>query len=112
MTDDFGPLTRQHLQETSRWLSDCPDDHWFVQLLAADAGAAGEVESFLARARVRLDPAALRVYVAAVDDTRRIGIIYGDYETRRAALQAAAQLPEPLRAGRPFPRQVGRLRQR
>ncbi len=33
MTDDFGPLTRQHLQETSRWLSDCPDDHWFVQLL-------------------------------------------------------------------------------
>ena len=109
--ENFGPLTRQHLQDTHRWLAEAPDDHWFVQVLLSDATTPGEVETFLARARKQLEPTLLRVYVADVDDERRVGIIYGDYPSREAATQAAARLPAAFKAGKPFPRQVKRLRQ-
>lgn len=46
----FGPLSRQHLQQFEQWFASAPRNHYFIQLLAADAQQTGLLEGFLSRA--------------------------------------------------------------
>ena len=106
----FGPLTRQHLAQYEAWIQGTPRNRYFIQLLATDATHTGEVEGFLARATVALDPAHLRVYRSSLSGRDRLGVIYGDFESREEAAQAMLALPESIKAIQPFPRQVSKLK--
>jgi septal ring-binding cell division protein DamX len=105
----FGPLTRQHLAQHEEWIAHAPRNHYFIQLLAADATQTGRVEGFLARAIEVLDPAQLRVYRSGLSGSDRVGVIYGDFESREEAAAAMLALPETIKAAQPFPRQVSKL---
>jgi type II secretory pathway predicted ATPase ExeA len=106
----LGPLTRQHVEETQKWLDSASDHRWFIQLLGTDAGSAGHVENFLASALKLAEPGAIRVYAVEINGQKRLGVIYGEYASRQAASQAMAALPAPLKIYAPYPRQVRRLR--
>jgi septal ring-binding cell division protein DamX len=107
----FGPLTRQRLEETRKWLDATNDRRWFIQLLSTDAGSAGQVERFLdGISKVAAEPDAIRVYTAESKGTRRLGVIYGEYPSRDAASRAMNSLPAALKTYGPYPRQVSRLR--
>jgi type II secretory pathway predicted ATPase ExeA len=106
----FGQLTRQHLAQFDQWIENAPRQHYFIQLLAAEASHTGEIEGFLARAAQVLDPAEIRAYRSSLSGSDRIGVIYGDYPTREAAAAAMQALPDSVKAAQPFPRQVSRLR--
>ena len=107
----LGSQTRARIEATRSWLANVPDQHWFIQLLTTDAGNADEIENFVAatvQATGKEDQ--VRVYVADIPGKPRIGVIYGDYPSREAALSALQQLPASLRALKPFPRMVKWLR--
>ena len=106
----FGALTRQHLQQFDGWIANAPRTHYFVQLLATDAQQTGEIEGFLARATQALDPGLIRVYRSSLSGRDRVGVIYGEFPTREAAVSAMLAMPESIKAAQPFPRQVIRLR--
>lgn len=106
----FGPLTRQRLEETRKWLETTNDKQWFIQLLSTDAGSARQVENFLTNAAKAADANAIRVYTAESKGTRRLGVIYGEYPSRDAASRAMHGLPAALKTFGPYPRQVSRLR--
>jgi len=105
----FGPLTRQHLAQYDDWIAHVPRNHYFIQLLAADATQTGRIEGFLARATEVLDPVQLRTYRSALSGRDRVGVIYGDFESREEAAAAMLALPETIKAAQPFPRQVSKL---
>ena len=105
----FGPLTRQHLAQYEEWIADVPRTHYFIQLLAANATQTGRVEGFLSKAIEVLDPALLRAYRSSLSGSDRLGVIFGDYESREEAAAAMLALPESIKAAQPFPRQVSRL---
>lgn len=105
----FGPLTRQHLTQFEEWIKQAPHNHYFIQLLSADARHTGEVEGFLAKASEVLDPTEIRVYRSELSGRDRVGVIYGSYPTREEAAAAMLALPEAIKAAQPFPRQVSRL---
>jgi septal ring-binding cell division protein DamX len=105
----FGPLTRQHLAQYDEWIANAPRNHYFIQLLAADATETGRVEGFLARAINALDPVQLRAYRSNLSGRDRVGVIYGDFESREEAAAAMLALPETIKAAQPFPRQVSKL---
>ena len=105
----FGPLTRQHLAQYDEWITQAPRNHYFIQLLAADATETGRVEGFLARAITALDPVQLRAYRSNLSGRDRVGVIYGDFESREEAAAAMLALPETIKAAQPFPRQVSKL---
>ena len=107
----LGRLTRERLDETRQWLASAGDDRWFIQLLVTDAGQTEHVENFLAHAGRLSGTPPVRVYVAELNGTRRLGVIYGDYPSRQAASQALAGLPGALKTYGPYPRKVQRLRQ-
>ncbi|MFZ5464156.1 MAG: SPOR domain-containing protein, partial [Pseudomonadota bacterium] len=108
--DKFGPATRERLLETRKWLASAGRERWFIQLLAADGEPYDHVESFVARAAKAADSSQVRVYSVELDGTSRVGVIYGDYPSREAALAALAQLPESLKAFGPYARPIRHLR--
>jgi septal ring-binding cell division protein DamX len=68
------------------------------------------VESFVARATRLADATQVHVYSAELGGVMRVGVIYGDYPSRQAALAALAQLPESLKAYGPYARPIRHLR--
>jgi MSHA biogenesis protein MshM len=106
----LGPMTRQRVEETLKWLEATENNRWFIQLLNTDAGSANHVEGFLAGASKVADASALRVYTVESKGTRRLGVIYGEYPSREAASRAMNDLPAALKVYGPYPRQVSRLR--
>ena len=106
----FGAKTSERIIATEQWLANASEDRWFIQLLATEARSADKIENFVGQAVGLLGTEELRVYVAEVQGNQRVGVIYGDYPNREAALAAVAQLPEPLPGLKPFPRKVKWLR--
>ena len=104
-----GSLTRKYEEHFANWLPAAQRQHYFIQLLAAEAGRGGEVEAYLARASKVVDATQLRVYRSSLSGQDRIGVIFGEFEDRAAAMAALRELPESIRAASPFPRQVERL---
>ena len=106
-----GPLTLARLDTGRTWLEQAPDDHWFIQLFAADADRQGEIEALLRRlSSGKTEMGNVHVYYSELSGKPRYGVTYGDYATREAASAAMRGLPKPLRTGKPYPRQVVRLR--
>ena len=106
----FGPLTRQHLAQYEEWIKDAPRQRYFIQLLATDATHTGEVEGFLARAVAALEPSQIRVYRSSLSGRDRVGVIFGDFDTREEAATAMQSMPDSIKTIQPFPRQVSKLK--
>ena len=107
----FGPLTRERLEAGQAWLEKLPDDHWFIQVFAADAGQHAEVETLLRRlSSGKPEMNNIHVYYSELSGRPRLGVTYGNYSTRAAAAADIRELPKLLRANKPYPRKVARLR--
>ncbi|MBU1365423.1 MAG: AAA family ATPase [Gammaproteobacteria bacterium] len=106
----FATMTRQHFGQYEQWIETVPSSHYFIQLLATDAFHTGEIESFLARATEALEPSQIRAYRSSLSGRDRVGVIYGDFASRKEAIEAMQILPESIKAAQPFPRQVSKLR--
>jgi MSHA biogenesis protein MshM len=106
----LGPLTAERLAASETWVRQTPGNHYFIQLLSAEASATREVEAFLATHGNSLDVQQLRVYRSKLSGQDRIGVIYGDYLTREQAGTAINSLPAALRMTQPYVRSVAKLR--
>lgn len=104
------PLTEQALERGKQWLAAAPDSAWFLQLHAVDADDASKVEDYLRRFGKDAQMENVRVYASDLSGRLRYGVVYGQYADRTTAEAAVAELPAWVRASRPFPRQVKRLR--
>ncbi|MDP2823224.1 MAG: AAA family ATPase [Sulfuritalea sp.] len=106
-----GRLTLERLEAGRIWLEQLPDDHWFIQVFATDADRHGEIETLLRKVSSgKTEMAKVHVYYSELSGKPRYGVIYGNYSTREAASAAIRGLPQVLRASKPYPRQVVRLR--
>ena len=107
----IGKLTLERLEAGHIWLGKLPDDRWFIQVFATDAGRHGEIETLLGRLPSgNTDMNNVHVYYSELSGKPRYGVTYGDFATREAAAAAIRGLPHALRASKPYPRQVVRLR--
>lgn len=107
----IGPLTRDRLEAGRNWLQQLPDDRWFIQVFDTAASRHGDVETLLRRLSPdSAEMSNIHVYYSDLSGTPRYGVTYGDYSNRAAAVAAMRGLPKLLRAGKPYPRQVVRLR--
>jgi type II secretory pathway predicted ATPase ExeA len=105
-----GPLTEQALTRGQTWLAATPNNRWFLQLFAVDAGNAISVENYLHRLTMTQDSEKIHAYLSSLSGTMRYGVIYGDYQDRAAALAAIEELPSWVQDTKPYARQVKRLR--
>lgn len=107
----IGPLTRDRLEAGRVWLQQQPDDRWFIQIFDTAASQHGDVETLLRRlSRDSAEMSNIHVYYSDLSGTPRYGVTYGDYSSWTAAVAAMRGLPKLLRAAKPYPRQVVRLR--
>ncbi|WP_310452036.1 ExeA family protein [Sulfuritalea sp.] len=107
----IGPLTRDRLEAGRNWLQQQPDNRWFIQIFDTAASQHGDVETLLRRLSPdSAEMSNIHVYYSDLSGAPRYGVTYGDYSTWTAAVAAMRGLPKLLRAGKPYPRQVVRLR--
>ena len=104
-----GTLIAQHTALYADWLATAASDHYFIQLTARSGNHTEDIENFLVRAGQWLEPTELRVYRTGSPESGQIGVIYGDYQTRAAALAAVRGFPDEVRRMRPYPRAVSGL---
>lgn len=106
-----GPLTSERLEAGRVWLEQVPNDHWFVQVYDTDARRHAEIEALLHRVqRENNEIGNVHVYFSELSGAPRFGVTYGSYATGAAAAMALRSLPKSLKASKPYPRQVLRLR--
>ncbi len=80
-------------------------------MLDIEAKHHAEIETLLRRlASSKTGIADIYVYYSELSGEPRYGVTYGDYATGAAVTAAIRKLPMPLRASKPYPRQVVRLR--
>lgn len=109
--NEFGQLTQQGLEAGNTWLAKVPDTRWFLQFYANDASKVELVEAYLKAASAGgIDMQQIRVYRSSLSGKERMGVIYGDYESRSEAISAAKKLPKAIRISNPYPRLVAKLR--
>ena len=105
-TEKLGEQTRARFEATQLWLKTAPDERWFIQLLGSDIGQAVAIESFVTQTIEQLGAEQLRVYLVTFRGVQRVGVIYGEYPSREAALHAIQQFPALIRGLGPFQRLV------
>ncbi len=54
-----------------------------------------------------IDVSRFRIYQTSINGSEVFGVIYGEYENRREAIENINKLPEALTAGSPMPRTIG-----
>jgi len=95
---------------TEAWLRNTPDSHYFIQLLSTEGDNSRRVEQFLANDFGELDPRQIRVYRSNLSGKERLGVIYGDFDTRQKAEEALSTLMRSKPTGGPYIRSVSKLR--
>jgi type II secretory pathway predicted ATPase ExeA/septal ring-binding cell division protein DamX len=107
----LGRLTLERLDAGRIWLEQLPNERWFIQIFAADAVRHAEIETLLRRvSSSKAELGNIHVYYSELSGKPRFGVTYGDYASAAAASAAIRELPKTLRASKPYPRQVVRLR--
>lgn len=104
-------LMSQSLAKGNSWLRTAENQRWFLQLLRASGENPRAIEVFLKnvqKAGVNMEK--VRVYDVDIKGAKRLGVIYGDFDSRNATLNAIKELPASVKAVRPYPRQVAQLR--
>ena len=105
------PLLERSLRSGSAWMEKADENHWFIQLLAADPDEQRRVESFLKRIQeAQLEESDIRIYLSDLSGKLRYGVIYGDYTSATQAKEKIRSLPSWIQAQHPFPRPVRQLR--
>lgn len=105
----LGTSFANRLVASEQWREQTPRDRWFIQLATADVADPAAIARYLSRAAQHIDDSSLRVFLDQRDERLRIGVIYGEFPSARAARTAMRALPAPLRARGAYVRQLSSL---
>lgn len=88
-----------------------PPDRWTIQLMIAEQSEQAAIESYLAEASRQLGKESLLVYAAGSGDKSRVGVIFGDFGSRREAQAELIRLSARLSQFRPYARSFQAIRE-
>ena len=103
-------LLDQRLSETEKWLGEVDDDRYSIQLFVTGVSDAKAVEKFLRDPSDLLDFEKIYVYETMIGGSRMYSVMYNDFDSRQTARSTLENLPEDMRASKPFLRRVSALR--
>lgn len=92
-------------------LSEPPANRWTIQLLLADSTDAAALENYLVEAGRQLGRDSLLTYSTGAGDKRRIGVIYGDFGTRKEAQAELSRLTTRIGQFKPYARTFQAVRE-
>ena len=104
------PTLAERIAESEEWFKTTPNSHYFIQLLSTEGNKQRDVEIFLEENTRSLDPNQIRVYRSRLSGRDRIGVIYGDYPSREAALTGLEELLKANPNSSPYIRSIRKLR--
>jgi type II secretory pathway predicted ATPase ExeA/septal ring-binding cell division protein DamX len=103
-------LLDQRLSETEKWFDQVDDSHYSIQLFMTRIADAKAVEQFLREPSDLLDFEKIYVYETMIGGSRMYSVLYNNFDSRQTARSILENLPEDMRASKPFLRRVSALR--
>lgn len=103
-------LLDQRLSETEKWLGEVDDDRYSIQLFMTRIADAKALERFLDDPSDLLDFEKIYVYETRIGGSRMYSVLYNEFDSRKTARSMLHNLPEELRASKPFLRRVSALK--
>lgn len=88
-----------------------PAERWTIQLMIADQSEKNAIESYLTEAGRQLGRESLLVYAAGSGERSRVGVIFGDFGSRREAQAELAKLSGRLSQFKPYVRSFQAIRE-
>lgn len=88
-----------------------PADRWTIQLMIADRSEQGAIESYLAEAGRQLGKDSLLVYATGSSERSRVGVLFGEFGSRREAQAEITKLTGRLSQFRPYARSFQAIRE-
>lgn len=101
----------QRIAADSTKLASPPADRWTIQLLIADQSEKGAIEGYLTEAARQLGKESLWVYAAGSGDKSRVGVIFGEFGSRKEAQAELSKLSGRLSQFRPYARSFQAIRE-
>ena len=105
-----GKFVQERFLATQAWLAQAPKGHYAIQLFTVKDAEVGRLEKFLRRAAEHVSEAELRVYSVKIDGVQHYRAAYGSYSDVPTVLTAMSELPPLLKAQKPYPRSVEKMR--
>ena len=100
----------QRLSETEKWLIHADGGNYSIQLFMTRIADAKAVESFLKNRSDVLEFEKIYVYETRIGGSRMYSVLYNDFETLTAARTMLQNLPDSLKASKPYLRRVSALK--
>lgn len=105
---DSADMLDSRLAATQSWLAQQDKNTYSIQLLGADNPQ--QLKNYLNSMRKMLEINDIYVYRTVAKQKPSLTVLYGTFNNRRAALDAMAKLPAPLKAHKPILRTVQGIR--
>ena len=100
----------QRLSETEKWLNQVDGGNYSIQLFMTRIADAKAVESFLKNRSEVLEFEKIYVYETKIGGSRMYSVLYNDYDSLKAARAMLQNLPDELKASKPYLRRVSALK--
>lgn len=88
-----------------------PAERWTIQLMIADQSERDAIESFLTEASRQLGKESVLLYSAGAGEKSRVGVVFGEFGSRREAQAELTKLPNRLSQFRPYARSFQAIRE-
>ncbi len=100
----------QRLSETEKWLRQADSGNYSIQLFMTRIADAKAVESFLKNRSGVLEFEKIYVYETKIGGSRMYSVLYNDFESLTTARTTLQNLPDSLKASKPYLRRVSALK--
>lgn len=101
----------KRIQDDAARLADPPGSRWTIQLMLADSADATALESYLGEAGRQLGRESLLTYAVGAGEKRKIGVVYGDFGSRKEAQAELSRLTTRIGQFKPYARTFQAVRE-
>jgi hypothetical protein len=109
-TGKYSVRFQQELENTLNWIRDIDKNRSTIQIMTLGFGDFTDstyYEYLDELKRLEIDISLIKIYPTRNNGSVLFGVIYGEYDDRKEAVEQILQLPEKLKANRPIPRTMG-----
>ena len=109
-TGKYSLRFQQELGDTLSWIRQIDKNRSTIQIMSLSFGDSTDVtyHRYLEKLKkLDIDIAQIKIYPTRRNGSILFGVIYGEYDDRKEAVEQIRQLPEELKASRPIPRTMG-----
>ncbi len=110
-TNDASSWLATRIQNDAARLAESPANRWTIQMMIADQAEGVAIEGFVTEAGRQLGRDSLLLYATGAGEKLKVGVVFGEFGSRKEAQSELGKLPARLSQFRPYARSFQAVRE-